>query len=70
MEAACWTCGILANTAGQTGRVLAEREQEVLDWCNGVHHLSVALGALPLAAGQADDLPAWRGVDPPSDQAF
>jgi len=29
---------------------------EVLDWCHGVHHLSVALAALPLADGQRKEL--------------
>jgi hypothetical protein len=28
------------------------RVVEVLDWCHAVHHLSVALAALPLAEGQ------------------
>jgi hypothetical protein len=32
------------------------RVVEVLDWCHAVHHLSVALAALPLAEGQRKDL--------------
>jgi hypothetical protein len=32
------------------------RVVEVLDWCHGVHHLSVALAALPLAKGQRKEL--------------
>jgi hypothetical protein len=32
------------------------RVVEVLDWCHGVHHLSVALAALPLAEGQRPEL--------------
>jgi hypothetical protein len=32
------------------------RVVEVLDWCHAVHHLSVALAALPLADGQRKEL--------------
>ena len=32
------------------------RVVEVLDWCHAVHHLSVALAALPLAEGQRNEL--------------
>jgi hypothetical protein len=32
------------------------RVVEVLDWCHAVHHLSVALAALPLAEGQRKEL--------------
>jgi hypothetical protein len=32
------------------------RVVEVLDWCHAVHHVSVALAALPLAAGQRQEL--------------
>jgi len=32
------------------------RVVEVLDWCHAVHHLSVALAALPLADGQREEL--------------
>jgi hypothetical protein len=36
---------------------------EVLDWCHGVHHLSVALAALPLAEGQRKELyKRFRGL--------
>jgi len=37
-------------------RLEPSRVMEVLDWCHGVHHLSVALAALPLAEGQRKEL--------------
>lgn len=33
-----------------------DRVVEVLDWCHAVHHVSVALAALPLAEGQRQEL--------------
>ena len=35
-----------------------KRVVEVLDWCHAVHHLSVALAALPRTEGQQGALPA------------
>jgi hypothetical protein len=36
---------------------------EVLDWCHGVHHVSVALAALPLAEGKRKELyKRFRGL--------
>jgi len=42
---------VVAQVGLKTWRVV-----EVLDWCHGVHHLSVALAALPLAKGQRKEL--------------
>jgi hypothetical protein len=39
------------------------RVVEVLDWCHAVHHVSVALAALPLAEGKRQELYQWlRGL--------
>lgn len=49
---------IRARLDGVTAQVKLEpaRVVEVLDWCHGVHHLSVALAALPLAEGRRPEL--------------
>src|ERR1700722_8272363 len=44
-------------------RLDPRRVIEVLDWCHGVHHLSVAMAALPLAEGQRKELyKRFRGL--------
>jgi hypothetical protein len=42
---------VIAQVGLDTYRVV-----EVLDWCHAVHHVSVALASLPLAAGQRQEL--------------